>query len=162
LGDDGASAALLEVVADRIGIIGLVGDEGAPRVILSLIKTSWDDRLSGFFGRAEKARDDGTSDVLLLLAGLSEMVEREGAIPVIEATTTEKLDVLRMALDDGSVPGRALVINLSARLRRFHRALSEIHPQPEDHALDKRRERAKGQIKKARAKSRTRRMRRSR
>src|SRR5262249_52809625 len=26
--DDGANAALLEVIADRIGIIGLVGDEG--------------------------------------------------------------------------------------------------------------------------------------
>src|SRR5262249_52685430 len=29
--DDGANAALLEVVADRIGIIGLVGDEGSWR-----------------------------------------------------------------------------------------------------------------------------------
>ena len=31
--DDGANAALLEVVADRIGIIGLVGDEGSDKSI---------------------------------------------------------------------------------------------------------------------------------
>src|SRR6516165_5880278 len=31
--DDGANAALLEVVADRIGIIGLVGDEGVWRAL---------------------------------------------------------------------------------------------------------------------------------
>lgn len=66
------------------------------------------------------------------------MVEREGAIPVIAATTADRLDVFRMALDDRSVAGRALVINVTARLRRFHEALSDIYPQPEDHALDKR------------------------
>jgi hypothetical protein len=76
--------------------------------------------------------------VLLALAGITEMVEREGAIPVIVSMTAERINVLRMALDDRSVPGRAVLINVSARLRRFHHALSEFYPQPEDHALDKR------------------------
>ena len=39
------------------------------------------------------------------LAGITEMVEREGAIPVIAATTADRLDVFRMALDDRSVAG---------------------------------------------------------
>jgi hypothetical protein len=34
--DDGANASLLEVVADRIGIIGLVGDEGYWRPLRQL------------------------------------------------------------------------------------------------------------------------------
>ena len=126
----------------------------APQVALSLIAKSWDDRLNRFFRQAEEARDRGTSDVLLLLAGITAMVERDGAIPVIAATTADKLDVLRMALDDDSVPGRALVVNLTARLRRFHKALSEIYPQPEDHALDRRREKAEAETK---TRSRTRR-----
>ena len=114
-----------------------------PQAILSLVREHWDKRLKGIFGEAGEALVHETSDVLLLLAGITAMVEREGAIPVIKATTADKLDVLRMALDDGSVPGRALVINVTGRLRRFHEALSNIHPQPEDYALDKRREREK-------------------
>jgi hypothetical protein len=110
-----------------------------PQTILSLVRKH-DERLKNIFREAEKARANETSDVLLLLAGITEMIEREGAIPVIQATTADKLDVLRMALDDSSVPGRALVINVTARLRRFHEALSDIYPQPEDYALDKRRE----------------------
>ena len=52
------------------------------------------------------------------------------------------------------------MINLTARLRRFHDALIEIYPQPEDHALDRRREKAEGETKtrgrtKAQAKGRT-------
>ena len=133
----------------------------APQVALSLIAKSWDDRLNRFFRQAEEARDRGTSDVLLLLAGITAMVERDGAIPVIAATTADKLDVLRMALDDDSVPGRALVVNLTARLRRFHKALSEIYPQPEDHALDRRREKAEGETK-TRGQGRTRTTRRQR
>ena len=131
----------------------------APRVALSLIAASWDDRLNGFFQQAEEARRNETSDVWLLLAGITEMMERDGAIPVIEVTTTDRLDVLRMALDDTFVPGRALVINLTARLRKFHAALIEFYPQPEDHALDRRRDKAEGETKtrKARAKGRTKR-----
>jgi hypothetical protein len=134
----------------------------APRVALSLIATSWDDRLHGVFQQANEALVRGTSDVVLLLAGITQMVQRDGAIPVIEATTADKLDVLRTMLNDKLVPSRALVINLTARLRRFHDALVEIYPQPEDHALDRRREKAEGETKtrghertKARPKGRT-------
>jgi hypothetical protein len=114
----------------------------APQMILSLVERHWKSRLETIFSEAERARAKGTSDVLLVLAGITEMVEREGAIPVIVSMTDERINVLRMALDDRSVPGRALLINVSARLRRFHQALSEFYPQPEDHALDKRRENA--------------------
>ena len=134
----------------------------APQVALSLIATSWDDPLHRFFREAGKARDNDTSDVLLLLVGITEMVERDGAIPIIQITTADRLDVLRTVLDDSSVPGRALVINLTARLDRFHKALIEIYPQPEDHALDRRREKVEDETKtrghkrtEARAKGRT-------
>jgi hypothetical protein len=136
----------------------------APQAILSLVRGNWDDQLEKIFKEAEKARAKNTSDVWLLLAGITAMVERDGAIPVIAATTEDRLDVLRMALDDSSVPSRALVVNFTARLRRFHKALSDIYPQPEDHALDRRREKSEGEMKsrgqgrtKARVRSRTRR-----
>jgi hypothetical protein len=131
----------------------------APQAILSLVRRHWVDRLEKIFKEAERARFYKTSDVYLLLAGIAAMVERDGSIPVIAATTAERLDVLRMALDDTKVPGRAIVINLSARLRRFHAALVEIYPQPEDHALGRRLEKAEGETKarKARAKGRTKR-----
>jgi hypothetical protein len=130
----------------------------APQTILALIATSWDGRLKKIFDEAEDARDRETSDVWLLLAGITEMVERDGSIPVIAATTANKVDILRMALDDSKVPGRAIVINVTARLRRFHEALIKVYPQPEDHALDRRREKAVAETKtKARARGRTRR-----
>jgi len=39
--DDGANAALFEVVADRIGIIRLVGDEGAWRLAGAATTAAW-------------------------------------------------------------------------------------------------------------------------
>jgi hypothetical protein len=117
----------------------------APQTILSLIATN-SDRLKKIFDEAGKplANEQAyeTSDTWLVLAGITAMVDRDGAIPVIAATAADKLDVLRMALDDTSVPGRAIVINATARLRRFYGALSKIYPQPEDHALDRRLEKA--------------------
>jgi hypothetical protein len=135
----------------------------APQVALSLIATSWDNRLHPIFENANKTLDrGGSADVLLLLAGITQMIERDGAIPVIATTTADRLDVLQTLLSDKAVPGRALVINITARLRRFHAELVEIYPQPEDHALDRRREKAEGETKtrgqgqtKARAKGRT-------
>ena len=123
----------------------------APQVALSLIATSWDDRLQPLFQEANEALVRGTSDVLLLLAGITEMVERDGAIPVIANNEGgQARRVANGAETITSVPGRALVINLTARLRRFHEALIEIYPQPEDHALDRRREKAEGETKNSR------------
>ena len=133
----------------------------APQVALSLIATSWDNRLHPIFENANKTLDrGGSADVLLLLAGITQMVERDGAIPVIATTTADRLDVLQTLLSDKAVPGRALVINITARLRRFHAELIKIYPQPEDHALDRRREKAEGETKtrgrtKVQAKGRT-------
>jgi hypothetical protein len=131
----------------------------APQTILSLVRNHWDNQLKKIFVEAERARwnETGTSDVLLYLAGISAMVDREGVIPVIAASTADRLDTFRMALDDQSTPGRGLVINVTRRLGRFYDALTHFYPQPEDHALD-RREKAKGETKtKARAKGRTKR-----
>ena len=60
--DDGANAALFEVVADRIGIIGLVGDEGSWRPLGQL-----DQRVVAFavcrFARREVEGDRSPSGI---------------------------------------------------------------------------------------------------
>src|SRR6476659_10208685 len=52
----------------------------APQVALSLIATSWDHRLRSLFEQANEALVEETSDVLLVLAGITQMVERDGAM----------------------------------------------------------------------------------
>ena len=77
--------------------------------------------------RAEASIMKETSDVVLLLAGVA-AISSETPIPNINDTTMDKIsERLTFALDGASLPARALLVNLSARLRKFHsrpRALS--------------------------------------
>ena len=57
---------------------------------------------TGFFQQANEALDRGTSDVLLLLAGITEMVERDGAIPVI--ASNDGGHARRVANDAETIP----------------------------------------------------------
>jgi hypothetical protein len=109
----------------------------APSIILSLVKNYWDSKLKDIFRRAEHANMHGGSDVLLYVAGIAAMIDREGAIPNINFTTIDKLGGLALALEGDGLPARALVISVSAQLRKFHFALTEYHPQRDDFELDK-------------------------
>jgi len=120
------------VFAFALAEVGIV-----PSIILSLVKNYWDSKLKDIFRMAEHVNIRGGSDVLLFLAGIAAMIDREGAIPNINHTTMDKLGSLALALEGDGLPARAVVINLSAELRRFHFALAEYHPQQEDFELDR-------------------------
>ena len=107
-----------------------------PAVQLKLVAELWDKRIREIFSKAETVKQPagGGDDVILLMVGVSLMVEAwTGAVPNINDTTFRKLpSKAALALrrprrkDDPLLP-RVLAVNLSARLRRFHEALSDVH-----------------------------------
>jgi hypothetical protein len=106
----------------------------APSEQLKLVAELWDKRICEIFNEAETANRHGGDDIVLLMTGVSLMVEAAwgGAVPNINSTTLSKLPA-KMALamrprskDDPLLP-RLLAVNLSARLRRFHDALADVH-----------------------------------
>jgi hypothetical protein len=100
-----------------------------PAVILRLVNDFWDSRLGLIFGKAEHAIEHPTAggDVVLILGGVSLLTHQDNlelAVPNINHTTKARLMArLEFAIDDKSLPARAVMVNLSARLRRFHNAL---------------------------------------
>jgi hypothetical protein len=108
----------------------------SPTTVLWLVGEFWDKRLRDIFTKAERASVNKTPDVVLFLSGLAAMDGPEDAVPNINHTTMDKLaEALSFAIrgDDKSrdLPARAVVVNLSAQLRRFHTALSNYHLKPE-------------------------------
>ena len=103
----------------------------APSVILPLIREYWDSRLRGIFAKADRTVEDEAKDVVLILAGVSAL-SSETPIPNINSTTMDKIsERMTFALDGKGLPARALLVNLSAQLRKFHRALVDYHLGPE-------------------------------
>jgi hypothetical protein len=104
----------------------------APSLVLQFLHDFWDKRMREICLKAESASVHGTPDVLLIMAGVSAMEGPEKAIPNVNYTTAEKPSKLLLAIDGKSeLPARALVVNLSAQLRRFHTALTHYHLRPE-------------------------------
>jgi len=107
----------------------------APSVVLSLVKSLWGPRLRDIFKDAEDAvmkHQDvaGPDDVILHMGGVHLMVDGfSDAVPNVNSCTLSELSnnmSMWMAIkpDDSSrLPPRALVTNLSMRLRAFHIAL---------------------------------------
>jgi hypothetical protein len=106
----------------------------SPAVVLSLIKSSWERRLQKIFRDAEdvvaRHEDAGPDDVIMHLGGAHLMLDGwSDAVPNVNATSLRKLADhmaiwMSMRPDDPSgLPPRALVTNLSMRLRAFHAAL---------------------------------------
>lgn len=125
--------AVLAVELSQAGI--------APAVILRLIRDFWDSRLVRIFVEAESAimHPMPGGDIVLLLAGISLMGGGEGAVPNINFTTMRKLSGrMDLALAGDRLPARALVINLSAQLRKFHEALADEHLRPDQETPPKR------------------------
>jgi hypothetical protein len=107
----------------------------APSVVLTLVKSLWERRLRKIFKDAEDAvmkhEDAGPDDVILHIGGVHLMGDGwSDAVPNINACPLGKLpDHMAMWMsmrpdDPSGLPSRALVTNLSMRLRAFHTALS--------------------------------------
>jgi hypothetical protein len=106
----------------------------APSVVISLVKSLWERRLRKIFRDAEDAvvrhEDAGPDDVILHIGGVHLMGDGwSDAVPNINACPLGKLpDHMAMWMsmrpdDPSGLPPRALVTNLSMRLRAFHIAL---------------------------------------
>jgi len=111
----------------------------APAVVLSLVKSLWEHRLSKIFSRAEDAvmkHQDaaGPDDVILHMGGVHLMVDGfSDAVPNVNSCPLSKLpDNVAMWMsikheDPNGLPPRALITNLSMRLRAFHTALGPAY-----------------------------------
>jgi len=107
----------------------------APSVVLSLVKSLWERRLRKIFSDAEDAvikhEDAGPDDVILHMGGVHLMVDGwADAVPNVNSCPLSELpDNMAMWMsvrpdDPSGLPPRALVTNLSMRLRAFHAALA--------------------------------------
>jgi hypothetical protein len=107
----------------------------SPTTVLWLVREFWDQRLREIFMRAERANINRKPNVVLFLSGLTAMNGPEEAIPNINATTIDKLsESFALAIrgeEDDDPPARAVAVNLSSQLARFHKALTRYHLRPE-------------------------------
>ena len=107
----------------------------SPTTVLWLVREFWDKRLREIFIKAERANINRTPNVVLFMGGLTAMNGPEEAVPNINQTTIDKLsESFALAIrgqEDDDPPARALAVNLSAQLARFHTALSHYHLRPE-------------------------------
>jgi hypothetical protein len=110
----------------------------APSVVLSLVESLWERRLRKIFSTAEDAvvrhEDAGPDDVILHMGGVHLMVDGfSDAVPNVNSCLLSELPGnvamwMSMRPDDPSgLPPRALITNLSMRLRAFHTALAAAH-----------------------------------
>jgi hypothetical protein len=108
----------------------------APSIILKLVASRWDRRLSQIFKDAEKAaeRDPGPDDIIMHMGGVRLMTDGwSEALANVNRCRLRELpgyvdQWMKMGPDDpASLAPRALVVNLSARLRSFHRALEKAY-----------------------------------
>jgi hypothetical protein len=107
-----------------------------PATVLTLVEALWESRLARIFEKAEKAAakqdDPGPDDIVMQLGGVHLMTTSwSDAVPNVNSCTLAKLpDHMRawmgLGVDD-RLAARALTVNLSSRLRVFHRALADTH-----------------------------------
>ena len=107
-----------------------------PAVQLKLVAELWDRRIRRIFQEADalSIRPASGDDVVLLMVGVSLMVEAwTGAVPNVQHCRLRELaDRQRLAMQgaddaEGALPPRMLAVNLTARLRRFHSSLADVH-----------------------------------
>jgi hypothetical protein len=104
----------------------------APSVVLEIVKELWEDRLRKIFKAAEDAvqREPGPDDLILHMGGVHLMVDGwSNAVPNVNSCKFGKLPDhmaawMLMGPSD-PLPARAVVLNLSAALRRFHTAYAK-------------------------------------
>jgi hypothetical protein len=107
-----------------------------PATVLALVEQLWESRLKQIFKKAEHAAergdDPGPDDIVMHMGGVRLMTDAwSEAVPNVNSCTLRKLPShmevwMRMGARD-RLPSRALVVNLSSRLRQFHAALADLH-----------------------------------
>jgi hypothetical protein len=110
----------------------------SPAMVLRIVESLWEHRLQRIFRDAENAvvkhEDAGPDDVILHVGGVRLMVDGwSDAVPNVNSCPLSKLpDNMAMWMsmrpdDPSGLPPRALVTNLSMRLRAFHTALGSSY-----------------------------------
>jgi hypothetical protein len=103
----------------------------APSVVLALVKNLWDRRLRKIFHDAEGAasQDSGPDDIIMHMGGINLMTEVwKKAVPNVNSCRLRDLPYcVDQWMTIGIVLPRAIIVNLSARLRVFHRNLAEAN-----------------------------------
>jgi hypothetical protein len=109
-----------------------------PATVLALVETLWESKLAPIFKKAELAafynRDPGPDDIVIHMGGVRLMTgawSKSDPVPNVNSCPLGKLPShmemwMRLGERD-RLPPRALVVNLSSRLRSFHHALSDLH-----------------------------------
>ena len=105
-----------------------------PATVLALVEERWESKLRPIFRRAESAaeRDPGPNDVIMHMGGVRLMTDGwSDAVTNVNWCLKAKLhDHMEQWMGMGPhdrLPARALVVNLSSRLRHFHAALADSH-----------------------------------
>jgi len=116
----------------------------APSVILSLVKTLWDRKLRKIFDEADDTNfvmhnDAGPVDVCLFICGPRLLGDAMGvdAVPNVNACKLGALpgNISMVMADPTSrkgLPPRVAAVNVTSRLRSFHRELAEVWLQYEN------------------------------
>jgi hypothetical protein len=107
-----------------------------PAAILGLVESLWEKRLRKIFEDAEQPAQDhekpGPDDVILHMGGTRLLLDTwQSTVPNVNRCRLRELSGyvtqwMTMGPDD-PVPARALLVNLSARLRSFHAGLAASH-----------------------------------
>ena len=107
-----------------------------PATVLALVDALWENRIAPIFEKAERAVERNPNptpdDIVIHFGGVHLMTDSwSDAVPNVNSCTLAKLpDHMRVWMDmgvGGRLPARALIVNLSSRLRVFHKALSDTH-----------------------------------
>jgi hypothetical protein len=116
-----------------------------PQSILETVADLWDSRIRRIFERAENAAmaPPGPNDIVMMLGGISLTVggwtSTAEALPNVNGFPLHRLaGNLDLLLRYSDPAPRAVVVNLSERLRAFHAALVETHNLTEPVAAVKR------------------------
>jgi len=102
-----------------------------PAAILAVVESLWERKLRDIFEKAEQA-DPGPDDIIMHMGGTRLLTDLwQNAVPNVNRCKLSELSYyierwMTMGPDD-PVPPRALVVNLSARLRSFHAGLAASH-----------------------------------
>ncbi len=107
----------------------------SPATVMNLVQALWASRLKKIFDKAEDAafrRDGpGPDDIVMHMGGVHLMTSSwSDAIPNVNACVLSKLPGYVdawMRMD--RLPARALIMNLSSRLRQFHITLADTMPE---------------------------------
>jgi hypothetical protein len=104
----------------------------SPATVQNLVAARWERKLAPLFKKAEQAAasDPGPHDIVLHMGGVRQMTDAwSDAVPNVNSCKLVDLPKhVQVWMRGDRLPARALIVNLSSRLRRFHAALSELHP----------------------------------